>query len=259
MDIQFSCSKCGQHIAIDESGAGVQVQCPKCGQNLIVPASSPKVTIPPPPPPANPPPKDQAGTKNQISSWYYSLDGKRIGPVTDDCMKRLLVNGTLSNETLVWREGFENWLPIGQTVLKQIVKTPPPLSGSAVNNGLVWTLAFFPIWGEILLQFIVKEAPKIAQDIAPNSFLDAMDLNGLLNAIHSFNLWVILIFWFGLNTVFCAIDEHILKKAGHDTKKLGGWLWLVPVYLFKRAKALKQSLGYFITWCVCCLVSGFIF
>lgn len=36
MDITFPCSKCGQRLVVDESGAGVQVQCPKCGQSLTV-------------------------------------------------------------------------------------------------------------------------------------------------------------------------------------------------------------------------------
>jgi len=37
MDITFSCTKCGQHIAIDEAGAGMSVQCPKCDASLTVP------------------------------------------------------------------------------------------------------------------------------------------------------------------------------------------------------------------------------
>lgn len=41
MDISFSCNKCGQHIVIDEAGAGQQFQCPNCGQSLTVPLSNP--------------------------------------------------------------------------------------------------------------------------------------------------------------------------------------------------------------------------
>src|SRR5256885_713368 len=37
MDIQFECDKCGQHIVIDETGAGIKVQCPACRQELTVP------------------------------------------------------------------------------------------------------------------------------------------------------------------------------------------------------------------------------
>ena len=37
MDIQFSCDGCGQHLVIDEAGAGLLVQCPACGRDLTVP------------------------------------------------------------------------------------------------------------------------------------------------------------------------------------------------------------------------------
>jgi len=38
MDISFYCFKCGQHILIDEAGAGLTVQCPNCSQGVVVPA-----------------------------------------------------------------------------------------------------------------------------------------------------------------------------------------------------------------------------
>lgn len=38
MDIEFGCTKCGQHLVIDAAGAGQAVNCPKCGQVLIVPS-----------------------------------------------------------------------------------------------------------------------------------------------------------------------------------------------------------------------------
>ena len=44
MDITFSCSKCGQHIAIDETGAGQLVDCPQCGISLEVPYKSEAAT-----------------------------------------------------------------------------------------------------------------------------------------------------------------------------------------------------------------------
>jgi hypothetical protein len=40
MDISFNCGKCGQHILIDEAGAGVSVECPACQQQLVVPTTS---------------------------------------------------------------------------------------------------------------------------------------------------------------------------------------------------------------------------
>jgi DNA-directed RNA polymerase subunit RPC12/RpoP len=46
MDIKFACQKCGQHLVIDEGGAGLTIQCPYCGVNLSVPKP-----VPPSPPP----------------------------------------------------------------------------------------------------------------------------------------------------------------------------------------------------------------
>ncbi len=40
MDITFNCGHCGQHIVVDEAGAGMAVQCPKCGQTLTVPQAA---------------------------------------------------------------------------------------------------------------------------------------------------------------------------------------------------------------------------
>ena len=55
MDISFYC-KCGQHIAIDEAGAGQLVDCPKCGKKLVVPDKSAA-------PAATPTPVNQPETK----------------------------------------------------------------------------------------------------------------------------------------------------------------------------------------------------
>ena len=37
MDIEFSCSKCGQRLVVDEKHAGTSVDCPKCQAKLPVP------------------------------------------------------------------------------------------------------------------------------------------------------------------------------------------------------------------------------
>ena len=51
MDIAFNCGSCGQHVVIDEKGAGITVQCPKCNQTLTVPRTKPAPSKPPTPAP----------------------------------------------------------------------------------------------------------------------------------------------------------------------------------------------------------------
>ena len=92
-----------------------------------------------------------------------------------------------------------------------------------IDNTLVWTLAFAPILGAILEQVL---------------------RNTLGNA------WIFQFATLGLNIVLAILDEKKLSEAGYETQQLGG-AWLIPVYLYKRAKMLNHNLAYFIVWVVC--------
>ena len=131
---------------------------------------------------------------------------------------------------------MSDWLPAQQTELGSLLSwrsTPPPLMGEAVNNSLVWTVAFVPIISSFLQ--VALAAPLGTQ---------------------AGSLWFIAPI---LNIILCLADEANLKKAGHDTKGMGLWaVFLVPVYLFVRAARLKQSNGYAIVWLVTFLLSLFI-
>ena len=98
-----------------------------------------------------------------------------------------------------------------------------PISGQPINNKWVWMLAFAPIIGTIA-ESLISGAVGIASSA----------------------LWFITVF---INLVLSMFDERDLKKAGHDTSRMGAF-WLVPVYLFKRAKKLNQKSAYAIVWCI---------
>lgn len=170
--------------------------------------------------------------KNESVNLHYTLKGKRIGPISDSDLKSLVAAGTVDNETMVWKEGFNDWVPLGHTTLKIVHSGPPPLSGASIGNGLVWFVAFAPVVG-VFLQYFFGE-------------IFEMDPAAL---------WFITLI---LNIGFCYIDEGRLKNAGHDVTNFGGWAILVPVYLFKRAKALKQPLAYFIVWMAMFFISLFL-
>jgi len=47
MDIYFFCGSCGQHLVIDDAGAGLTIQCPQCRNDVTVPgAIEPKPASP---------------------------------------------------------------------------------------------------------------------------------------------------------------------------------------------------------------------
>lgn len=66
-----------------------------------------------------------------------------------------------------------------------------------------------------------------------------------LGALFMFGTLVTLL----INSVVLYFDCEKLKKAGYDVESLGS-SWIVPVYIYKRAKYFNHGNGYFITWCV---------
>ncbi len=46
--------------------------------------------------------------------WHYASGGKAIGPVGVEEMRRLISAGSIGDDTLVWRPGFEDWKRRGE-------------------------------------------------------------------------------------------------------------------------------------------------
>jgi hypothetical protein len=229
-EFKFNCPHCNQSLEAPEEMLGDTIECPACKGFIQLPAYAPKPTPQMKKTPlrvSTPPP-----TPHEEQPWYYYVKGKRVGPADASQIHALATQGAIDNSTLVWREGFSEWIPLGQTTLKVASSAPPPLTGTAVSNGLVWTVAFLPILGT-LLEYLIAEMTKSDPH----------------------NLWFITIC---LNIVICVADEKVLKNAGHDTNKFGRWAWFVPGYLFKRARALNQTPGYFIAWMICFVISLFL-
>ena len=63
--------------------------------------------------------------------WYFAENGDRKGPVTPEEMQALVESGKLGLATLVWREGFADWLPLAETELRDLLPTDLPFSSSA--------------------------------------------------------------------------------------------------------------------------------
>src|SRR6266540_367135 len=62
MDISFNCPRCGQHLTVDDSGAGMQVNCPTCKEQIKIPQAS----ATPPQPPRPSPKKLTPTTSGQL-------------------------------------------------------------------------------------------------------------------------------------------------------------------------------------------------
>lgn len=50
-------------------------------------------------------------------SWYYAAAGQQIGPVEEAKLQELFSAGTLTADSLVWRQGMDGWKPYGNVFL----------------------------------------------------------------------------------------------------------------------------------------------
>jgi uncharacterized RDD family membrane protein YckC len=45
--------------------------------------------------------------------WFHAQGGQQIGPIDETEFQGLVRSGVVGSDTLVWREGMPNWLPLG--------------------------------------------------------------------------------------------------------------------------------------------------
>ena len=80
-------------------------------------------------PPAEPP--------RPVAEWYVAINDVPVGPIKREEVARKIGTGAVSEDSLCWREGFDDWLPVSQVpellaLMKQRrVPKPPPRSAPA--------------------------------------------------------------------------------------------------------------------------------
>jgi len=65
--------------------------------------------------------------------WYYSVEGERKGPVSDEEFQRLAQQGVVTPQTLVWRAGMATWQPYAPET--PIQTSLPPAEGRVTCSG----------------------------------------------------------------------------------------------------------------------------
>lgn len=63
-----------------------------------------------------------------MSIWFYTDAGQqRLGPLSTDELKHFFRDGTITPDTLVWRDGMLQWRALGELAMQLgLVETPPP-------------------------------------------------------------------------------------------------------------------------------------
>ena len=47
-----------------------------------------------------------------MADWFYGKDNAQHGPVSDLEIRNLIVSGHINMDTIVWREGMSDWIPM---------------------------------------------------------------------------------------------------------------------------------------------------
>ena len=68
--------------------------------------------------------------------WYYHKEGRGFGPADDAEISRLIAREEIAADTLVWRDGLDNWTEAQSTELSRLLlnEAPSPPSRSLTQS-----------------------------------------------------------------------------------------------------------------------------
>ena len=71
-----------------------------------------------------------------MKSWYVAVNGQQQGPFSQEQMQNGLASGQYDQGTLVWTEGYQEWVVVSKAkeLHQAVVPQPPPASGKIVAH-----------------------------------------------------------------------------------------------------------------------------
>lgn len=75
-------------------------------------------------------------------SWYYAVGQEQRGPVEASEIQKLRTEGTIQDDSLVWKEGMANWVPFREANLGEAAGAGAGAGVPAGEQGDVATCAF---------------------------------------------------------------------------------------------------------------------
>ncbi|MGC4016669.1 MAG: GYF domain-containing protein [Luteolibacter sp.] len=95
-----------------------------------------------------------------MAQWHYGENGQQHGPVDENGIRQAIASGLVQPQTLVWREGMPNWLPLSQvaelggpsSAYQQSPYVTPyaPTNGLAIASMVCGIVSIFMCWVHIL-------------------------------------------------------------------------------------------------------------
>ena len=156
--MKIICENCSAKYSIaDEKVRGkvFKIRCKKCGESIVIrgdvqaePAPAPVEPAPAPEMTPPPMPENQAsafeeddaetrvfdysgyqdGGETDQAVWHIVVEGEQQGPYTTAQIAEYVQAGSLENESFIWKEGFNDWLPISsvEEIQRLLMSAPAP-------------------------------------------------------------------------------------------------------------------------------------
>src|SRR5271156_6166628 len=61
-----------------------------------------------------------------MSDWYYAANNEQKGPINESELKAIFAANKLPADTLVWKDGMDNWTPANQVAAFSFRAAPTP-------------------------------------------------------------------------------------------------------------------------------------
>ncbi|MGA9652643.1 MAG: GYF domain-containing protein, partial [Polyangia bacterium] len=105
--MKIVCDACQAKYSIaDEKvqGKAFKIRCKKCNHIIVVRSGGERAASAAAEP--KPAPAEAQGT------WYVVVEGEQVGPLAEPDIAARLARGEITAETLVWKEGFADWVKL---------------------------------------------------------------------------------------------------------------------------------------------------
>lgn len=164
-----------------------------------------------------------------MSDWYYAENDEQKGPINESELKANFATHKLPTDTLVWKEGMENWTPANQVPAFSF--KPPPTPAKVQPPAVSTVPAAAPVAP------LVTETPAVAPVTGNPDSTKPVDLAGL----------------FSTKGEPLEVDaEDAEKNKIFGILAYVGILCLVPIFAAKDSPYAKyhanQGLVLFIVW-----------
>lgn len=96
--------------------------------------------------------QNEAGMDSQNEArWYLEVNQEQLGPLADSQVLSMLARGSINGSTLVWREGYSNWMSLDSTELPSEIRRPGGVNTRASSDrGNLFNKVYCQDCGELI-------------------------------------------------------------------------------------------------------------